>query len=71
MTETNQPKTVPLQDAFLSRCQEEQIPVNIFLVSGIKLTGQIDSFDQYAIFLKNGTSQLIYKHQISTILPAR
>ncbi|NOZ53176.1 MAG: RNA chaperone Hfq [Gammaproteobacteria bacterium] len=60
-----------LQDAFLKKCQKENFPVHVFLVSGVKLNGRIDSFDQYAIFLKNGSSQLIYKHQISTVLPAR
>ena len=60
-----------LQDTFLERCCKENIPVDIFLVSGIKLKGQIESYDQYSIFLKNGSSQLIYKHQVSTILPSR
>ena len=59
-----------LQDAFLSRCQKEKLSVDIFLVSGIRLKGHIDSFDQYAIFLNNGSKQLVYKHQISTVLPS-
>ncbi|MCG6968722.1 MAG: RNA chaperone Hfq [Gammaproteobacteria bacterium] len=60
-----------LQDTFLTRCQEEHIPVDIFLVSGIRLKGTIQSFDQYAVFLKNDHDQMIFKHQISTIMPAR
>ena len=60
-----------LQDTFLSRCQEENIPVDIFLVSGIRLKGTINSYDQYAIFLKNDQEQMIFKHQISTILPTK
>jgi len=71
MSDDNKPKEQSLQDTFLEKCQKESTPVHIFLVSGIKLNGCIDSYDQYAIFLKNGSSQLIYKHQISTVLPAR
>jgi len=58
-----------LQDTFLNRCKAEKIPVDIFLVSGIRLKGTIQSFDQYAIFLKNDHDQMIFKHQISTIMP--
>lgn len=58
-----------LQDTFLKRCQAEKTPVDIFLVSGIRLKGTIESFDQYAIFLKNDHDQMIFKHQISTIMP--
>lgn len=60
-----------LQDDFLSRCKESNVPVDVFLVSGIRLKGQIDSFDAYSVCLKNGVTQLIYKHQISTVLPGR
>ena len=60
-----------LQDTFLERCQAENIPVDIFLVSGIRLKGTIQSFDQYAIFLKNEHDQMVFKHQISTIMPSR
>lgn len=60
-----------LQDTFLHRCQSEKIPVDIFLVSGIRLKGTIESFDQYAIFLKNEHDQMVFKHQISTIMPSR
>lgn len=60
-----------LQDPFLNTLRKEHINVSIFLVSGIKLTGQVEAFDQYAILLKNTVSQMIYKHAISTIVPER
>ena len=60
-----------LQDPFLNALRKERIPVSIFLVNGIKLQGQIESFDQFVILLKNSVGQLIYKHAISTIVPAR
>jgi host factor-I protein len=60
-----------LQDPFLNALRREKMPVSIFLVSGIKLQGQIESFDQFVILLKNTVSQMIYKHAISTIVPAR
>jgi len=47
------------------------VPVSIFLVNGIKLQGQIESFDQFVVLLKNNVSQMIYKHAISTVVPAR
>ena len=60
-----------LQDPFLNALRKERIPVSIFLVNGIKLQGQVESFDQFVILLKNSVSQLVYKHAISTIVPAR
>jgi host factor-I protein len=51
--------------------RKERIPVSIFLVNGIKLQGQIESFDQFVVLLKNNVSQMIYKHAISTVVPAR
>ena len=60
-----------LQDPFLNALRKERIPVSVFLVSGIKLQGQVESFDQFVILLKNSVSQLVYKHAISTIVPAR
>jgi host factor-I protein len=47
------------------------VPVSIFLVNGIKLQGQIESFDQFVVLLKNNVSQMIYKHAISTVVPSR
>ena len=45
--------------------------MSIYLVNGIKLQGQVDSFDQFVVLLKNNVSQMVYKHAISTIVPAR
>ncbi len=60
-----------LQDPFLNILRRERVPVSVFLVNGIKLQGQIESFDQFAVLLRNSVSQMIYKHAISTIVPAR
>lgn len=60
-----------LQDPFLNALRRERVPVSIFLVNGIKLQGQIESFDNFVVLLKNSVSQMIYKHAISTIVPAR
>ncbi|MBJ7553257.1 RNA chaperone Hfq [Marinomonas spartinae] len=60
-----------LQDPYLNVLRKERIPVSIFLVNGIKLQGQIESFDQFVILLKNTVSQMVYKHAISTVVPSR
>jgi host factor-I protein len=60
-----------LQDPFLNALRKEHVPVSIYLVNGIKLQGQIDSFDQFVVLLKNTVSQMVYKHAISTVVPAR
>ncbi len=60
-----------LQDPFLNILRKERVPVSIFLVNGIKLQGQVESFDQFVVLLKNTVSQMVYKHAISTIVPAR
>lgn len=60
-----------LQDPFLNTLRKERVPVSIFLVNGIKLQGQIESFDQFVVLLKNSVSQMVYKHAISTIVPSR
>ena len=60
-----------LQDPFLNALRKERDPVSIYLVNGIKLQGQIESFDQSVILLKNAVSQMVYKHAISTVVPAR
>jgi host factor-I protein len=65
------PKGQSLQDPFLNALRKERIPVAIYLVNGIKLQGQIDSFDQFVVLLKNSVSQMVYKHAISTVVPAR
>ena len=60
-----------LQDPFLNALRKERIPVSIYLVNGIKLQGQVESFDQFVVLLKNSVNQMVYKHAISTIVPAR
>lgn len=60
-----------LQDPFLNVLRKEHIPVSIYLINGIKLQGQIESFDQFVVLLKNSVSQMVYKHAISTIVPTR
>lgn len=60
-----------LQDPFLNALRRERVPVSIYLVNGIKLQGQIESFDQFVILLKNTVSQMVYKHAISTVAPSR
>ena len=60
-----------LQDPFLNALRKERVPVSIYLVNGIKLQGQIDSFDQFVVLLKNSVSQMVYKHAISTVVPSR
>lgn len=64
-------KAALLQDPFLNTLRRERVPVNIYLVNGIKLQGRIDSFDQYVIMLANTVTQMVYKHAISTIVPGR
>jgi host factor-I protein len=60
-----------LQDPFLNALRREKVPVSIYLVNGIKLHGQIDSFDQFVVLLRNSVNQMVYKHAISTVVPAR
>lgn len=64
-------KVQSLQDPFLNALRKDRIAVSIYLVNGIKLQGQVESFDQFVILLKNQVSQMVYKHAISTIVPAR
>ncbi len=65
------PKGQSLQEPYLNALRKERVPVSIFLVNGIKLQGQIESFDQFAVLLRNTVSQMVYKHAISTVVPAR
>jgi host factor-I protein len=60
-----------LQEIFLSEVSKKKISVSIYLLNGIKLQGHIESFDQYVLVLSGSTPQLIYKHAISTIVPAQ
>jgi len=71
MSNSNPNKIQLLQDPFLNALRKEHVPVSIYLVNGIKLQGNIESFDQYVVLLRNAVTQMVYKHAISTIVPAR
>jgi host factor-I protein len=59
-----------VQDDFLQTLVKEKTTVNVFLVNGIRLSGQLSRFDQFAVLLESGSAvQLVYKHAISTITP--
>lgn len=60
-----------LQDPFLNALRKEKISVSIYLVNGIKLQGVIEAFDQFSIVLRNSVNQMVYKHAISTVVPAK
>lgn len=64
-------KTQNLQDVFLNQVRKEKTPVTVFLVNGVKLQGIITWFDNFSVLLRrDGHSQLVYKHAISTVMPA-
>jgi host factor-I protein len=67
----SQNKGQALQDPFLNVLRKEHVPVSVYLVNGIKLQGHVESFDQYVLLLRNTVTQMVYKHAISTIVPAR
>ena len=61
-----------LQDVFLNAVRKQKSSLTIFLVNGVKLTGVITSFDNFCVLLRReGSAQLVYKHAISTIMPAQ
>ena len=61
-----------LQDAFLNAVRKSRTPLTVFLVNGVKLQGVISWFDNFCVLLKrDGQSQLVYKHAISTIMPSQ
>ncbi|HWW14525.1 MAG TPA: RNA chaperone Hfq [Candidatus Dormibacteraeota bacterium] len=61
-----------IQDSFLNTARKERLSITIYLLSGVKLTGRIRSFDKYSVVLEaNGQEQLIFKHAISTIVMGR
>ncbi|MDP3562449.1 MAG: RNA chaperone Hfq [Legionellaceae bacterium] len=60
-----------LQDSFLESLCNDNIPVSIFLISGIKLHGAIEDFDEHVIMLKGTITQMIFKHAISTVVPGK
>ncbi len=66
-----QNKGTALQDPFLNALRKERIPVAVYLVNGIKLQGQVESFDQFVIVLRNTVNQMIYKHAVSTVVPSK
>ena len=66
-----QNKGTALQDPFLNALRKERIPVSVYLVNGIKLQGHVESFDQFVIVLRNNVNQMIYKHAVSTVVPAK
>lgn len=68
----SKPKTGNLQDLFLNHLRREKTPVTMFLVKGVKLQGIVTWFDNFSILLRrDGQSQLVYKHAISTIMPSQ
>jgi host factor-I protein len=69
--ENTMAKGQSLQEPFLNALRRDKVPVSIYLVNGIKLQGQVESFDQFVILLKNSVSQMVYKHAISTVVPGR
>jgi host factor-I protein len=61
-----------IQDSFLNTARKERASITIYLLSGVKLTGRIRSFDKYSVVLEaNGQEQLIFKHAISTVVMGR
>lgn len=61
-----------IQDSFLNTARKERLNITIYLMSGVKLTGRIRSFDKYSVVLEaNGQEQLIFKHAISTVVIGR
>jgi host factor-I protein len=65
-------RTQNLQDLFLNSVRKSKTPLTIFLINGVKLTGVVTSFDNFCVLLRrDGHSQLVYKHAISTIMPSQ
>lgn len=61
-----------LQDTFLNHVRKQKVPVTVFLVNGVKLQGVLTWFDNFCVLLRrDGQSQLVYKHAISTIMPTQ
>lgn len=69
----NQKTTINLQDIFLNQVRKEHVAVTIYLINGFQLRGMVRGFDNFTVILENETKQqqLIYKHAISTISPAK
>lgn len=62
-------KNQSLQDSFLNQLRKEKVPVVVYLTNGVRLKGVIKGFDNFVILLKEATSQMIYKHAVSTVIP--
>ncbi len=61
-----------LQDAFLNQVRKDNVPVIVYLVNGVQLKGMVRGFDSYTVILdSDGRQQMVYKHAISTVQPAR
>jgi host factor-I protein len=68
----SQDKKQNLQDVFLNSVRKTKTPLTIFLINGVKLQGVVTWFDNFCVLLRrDGLSQLVYKHAISTIMPAQ
>ena len=64
-------KSQNVQDVFLNKVRKDKVPVTVFLVNGVKLQGSISWFDNFSVLLRrDGHEQLVYKHAISTVMPA-
>ena len=71
-TATGVEKKQNLQDTFLNSVRRSKTPLTIFLINGVKLQGVVSWFDNFCVLLRrDGQSQLVYKHAISTIMPAQ
>jgi host factor-I protein len=65
-------KNINLQDVFLNQARKEKLPLTMFLMNGFQLRGIVTGFDSFTVVLDTeGKQQLIYKHAISTIIPAK
>ena len=65
-------KSQSVQDVFLNNIRKNKMPVTIFLVNGVKLQGIVTWFDNFSVLLRRDAhSQLVYKHAISTVMPAQ
>ncbi|MFY9113931.1 MAG: RNA chaperone Hfq [Dethiobacteria bacterium] len=63
---------INLQDTFLNQARRENLPMTVFLINGYQIKGTVRSFDNFTILLEvDGKQQLVYKHAVSTIIPAR
>lgn len=64
-------KSLNVQDVFLNKVRKDNVPVTIFLVNGVKLQGSVSAFDNFCVTLRRDKQdQLVYKHAISTVMPA-